>query len=120
VTGQIVHFELPAGDTARARTFWSELFGWTFRSWDGPVEYHMTGAGGPPEGAIFPAQDDERGPLVYFDVDEMGPSVDRVRDLGGEAEDAQPIQGIGWFARCRDTEGNRFSLFQSDDSVEAR
>jgi hypothetical protein len=24
---------------------------------------------------------------------------------------------VGWFARCHDTEGNAFSLFQSDETV---
>ncbi len=31
----------------------------------------------------------------------------------------QPIPHVGWFARCTDTEGNDFSLFQRDDSVSA-
>ena len=29
----------------------------------------------------------------------------------------QPIPQTGWFARCKDTEGNAFSLFQADESV---
>jgi predicted enzyme related to lactoylglutathione lyase len=40
-----------------------------------------------------------------------------VRSAGGEAEDKQPIPGVGWFTRCKDTEGNPFGLFQSDESV---
>jgi hypothetical protein len=46
-------------------------------------------------------------------------SIARARELGGSAEDKQPIQGGGWFARCGDTEGNNFWLFQSDESVPA-
>jgi predicted enzyme related to lactoylglutathione lyase len=42
-----------------------------------------------------------------------------VRKLGGEAENKEPIPHVGWFARCKDTEGNPFSLFQSDESVAA-
>ena len=49
--------------------------------------------------------------------------VNEARDHAGrlvrEAEDKQPIPSIGWFARCRDTEGNEFSLFQADESVPA-
>jgi predicted enzyme related to lactoylglutathione lyase len=117
--GRLVHFELPAEDTTRARTFWSELFDWTYEAWEGPVEYHQTQAGGDPGGAIYPAQSGERGPIVYFDVDDIQASVKRVRKLGGEAEDAGPIPGVGWYARCRDTEGNPFSLFQADESAPA-
>ena len=30
-----------------------------------------------------------------------------------------PIPHVGWFARCSDTEGNSFSLYQSDESAPA-
>ena len=30
--GQIVHFEIPADDTAQGREFWGSLFGWQFES----------------------------------------------------------------------------------------
>ena len=39
--GQIVHFEIPADDTAKGREFWGSLFGWQFESYPGPFEYHM-------------------------------------------------------------------------------
>ena len=115
--GRLVHFELPVDDTARAREFFGSLFGWTFDSWDGPVEYHMTQAGGEPGGAIYPRQGDERGPNVYFDTDNIDQDVARVRELGGTAEDKSPIPGVGWFSTCTDPEGNRFSLFQRDETV---
>jgi predicted enzyme related to lactoylglutathione lyase len=115
--GRLVHFELPADDTSRALAFYGSLFGWTFEPWSGPVEYHQTQAGGGPGGAIYPSQEGERGPIVYFDTDDIAATVQRVRDLGGSADDPQPIPGIGWFSRCRDTEGNPISLFQADESV---
>src|SRR5205085_5445507 len=30
MAGKIVHFELPAADVARAKSFWGGLFGWQF------------------------------------------------------------------------------------------
>ncbi len=115
---RLVHFEFPADDTARAKHFWSSLFGWQFKGWDGPVEYHMTEAGGEPGGAIYPSQSGERGPIVYFGVEDIDAALGRVRELGGSVEaEKSPIPGVGWYARCRDTEGNPFSLFQSDESV---
>ena len=116
--GRLVHFELPAKDDARAVEFYGSLFGWTFNSADMPgIRYHMTNAGGEPAGAIYPSESGLRGPIVYFDTDDIDATLARVRELGGEAEDKQPIPGIGWFARCRDTEDNEFSLFQPDESV---
>jgi uncharacterized protein len=119
VDGQLVHFELPAQDTNRALGFWKSLFGWKFQEWSGPVEYHML-AGNEPGGAIYPADEAPPGPIVYFGTSDIDASVARARELGGSAEDKQPIPGIGWFARCTDTEGNDFSLFQSDESVPAQ
>jgi uncharacterized protein len=114
--GQLVHFELPAQDAGRAMKFWQSLFGWKFQAWSGPVEYHML-AGNEPGGAIYPGDDGGSGPIVYFGTTDIDASIARARELGGSADDKQPIPGIGWFARCVDTEGNSFSLFQGDESV---
>jgi predicted enzyme related to lactoylglutathione lyase len=116
--GQLVHFELPAEDAGRAKEFWKSLFGWKFREWEGPVEYHMLD-GNEPGGAIYPSEEPNRGPVVYFGTGDIDKSIARVRELGGSADEKHPIPEIGWFARCRDTEGNDFSLFQSDESVPA-
>ena len=117
MAGKLVHFEFPAEDAKRAQKFWGSLFGWKFRDWEGPVEYHMV-EGIEPGGAIYPAQSGERGPIVYFDVDDIDAELARVSELGGAVElGKHPIPGVGWFARCRDPEGNSFSLFQSDESV---
>ena len=113
--GKLVHIELPARDTKRARAFWSKLAGWKFRSWDGPVEYHMFE--GEPGGAIYPSETEAQGLVVYFESDDIDVDVDRIRKLGGEADDKEPIPGVGWYARCHDTEGNAFSLFERDASV---
>ena len=114
--GQLVHFELLAQDSGRAKTFWSSLFGWKFRGWDGPVEYHMLD-GNEPGGAIYPSDEGGTGAVIYFGTSDIDSSVARVRELGGSAEEKQPIPSVGWFARCTDTEGNDFSLFQGDESA---
>jgi uncharacterized protein len=117
MAGSIVHFELPAQDPGRAKRFYESVFAWRFREiGDSPIEYHMT-EDLEPVGAIYPRQSDERGPIVYLDTDDIDATLARVRELGGEADDKQPIPGIGWFARCSDTEGNAFSLFETDESV---
>jgi predicted enzyme related to lactoylglutathione lyase len=119
MANELVHFELPAEDTARAKQFWASLFGWTFNESDGPVEYHMFQ--GQPGGAIYRTQAGERSPIVYFGVEDIDASLRRVTELGGFVEEGKSaIPGIGWYARCSDTEGNRFSLFESDESVAPR
>ena len=112
----IVHFELPAADAQRAKGFWSSVFGWTFSGMEGPFEYYMTD-GEQPVGAVCPSEDAGKGPIVYFDTADVDATLAKIREQGGTADEKQPIPTIGWFARCKDTEGNSFSLFQSDETV---
>ena len=111
--GQLVHFELPAEDAGRAKGFWSGVFGWEFGDPMG-AEYWMTRTGEDQGGAVYTG---EPGLRVYFDTDEIDATLAKVSELGGKAGDKMPIPHVGWFAHCTDTEGNDFSVFQSDESV---
>lgn len=117
--GKLVHFEVPADDTKRAMDFYGSLFGWDYQGYEGPVEYNMIAGEERPGGAVYPRQEGEKGLTVYFETDDIDAHIAQVRELGGTADDKSPIPEIGWFARCTDTEGNPFSLFQSDESVPA-
>jgi predicted enzyme related to lactoylglutathione lyase len=112
----IVHFELPSADVDRAKGFWSGVFGWTFGGMTEPFVYLMT-EGEEPVGAIFQSGEAGSGPIVYMATDDIDATLAKVREQGGEAGEKQPIPQTGWFARCKDTEGNAFSLFQGDDTV---
>ena len=118
MAGQMVHLEIPAGDTAKAREFWGGLFGWEFQAFEGsPTEYHMTRFSETTGGAIMERDDAVQGPRVYFDVDDINAGASRVKELGGEASDAMPVPSMGWFAICKDTDGNDFGLWQNDPSA---
>jgi predicted enzyme related to lactoylglutathione lyase len=119
MAGTLVHFEFPADDAGRARGFWSGLFGWKFRDAGIPgMDYQLVQTGPGQGGAVYPSDGGRRGPIVYFDTDDIDASIAKVRELGGNAADKQPIPHVGWFAPCSDTEGNEFSLFQSDESAQ--
>jgi uncharacterized protein len=118
MAGRLVHYELPASDTGRAKEFYAGLFGWSFNDSGMPgIDYQLIE--GDPGGALYQADDAGSGPRVYFDTEDIDASVAKVRELGGEADDKAPIPGIGWFAGCKDLDGNHFSLFQSDESAPA-
>jgi hypothetical protein len=120
VAGRIVHFEIPADDTAQARGFWGGLFGWEFQEFEGaPVEYHMGSIDEASGVAVHPAEGGARGARAYFDVDDIRASVARVAELGGEAGDPMPVPSMGWFAYCRDPHGNDFGLWQTDPDAPA-
>ena len=115
---KLVHFELPAQDTDRAKAFWSTVCDWQFGDSAMPdFDYFMVQTAPEQGGAVYTSQGGEKGPIVYFDTDDIDASIAKVREQRGQADDKQPIPHIGWFARCTDTEGNTFSLYQSDESA---
>ena len=118
MAGKMVHFELPATDTNRAKRFWSGVMGWEFGDSAMPgMEYYMVRTGDDQGGAVLSTDTPVTNPVVYFDTNDIDTSIAKVRELGGSSEDKMPIPGIGWFTHCTDTEGINFSLFQSDESV---
>ena len=118
MSGQIVHFEIPADDTAQSREFWGGLFGWQFEAFPGPSEYHMTQIGAKTGGAITNMEPGKRGTRTYFTVDEINAGAARVNELGGTASDPMPVPGMGWFATCTDPHGNEFGIWQTDTSAQ--
>jgi uncharacterized protein len=115
--GKLVHVEIGAADADRAQGFWSGVFGWEVGPPMSPeMDYRMFQTAEDQGGAIVGGED--QGPLrVYFDTDDIDATIAKVKKLGGQAEDKTPVQGYGWFAACRDTEGNAFSLWQGDQSA---
>lgn len=117
--GKIVHIEIPADDTQRAKEFWGELAGWSFKNYgegqEGAPEYHMFE--GEPGGAIYPTREGEKGITVYFEVDNIDDELGKIRDLGGATEEKMPVPSMGWFATAKDPEGNPFSVWQSDENA---
>jgi predicted enzyme related to lactoylglutathione lyase len=116
MAGNIVHFEINTKDAARAKRFYTSLFGWKYKDSDIPgIEYYVID-GVTPGGAINP-MDGQKSPVVYFGTDDIDDSIRKVKDSGGKAVDKQPVPGQGWFASCTDPDGNTFSLFQSDPNA---
>src|SRR5262245_62689891 len=92
MAGQMVHIEIPAGDTAKAQGFYGGLFGWQFEEFPGaPGGYYMTRFSDTQGGAIMGAEGSGRGARTYFDVDDINAGVARVKELGGEAGEATPV-----------------------------
>jgi predicted enzyme related to lactoylglutathione lyase len=119
MAGKLVHFEIPAGDTGRAKGFWSGVFGWEFGDSAMPEgEYYLVRTGEDQGGAVMSSQGSP-GIVVYFDTDDIDASIAKVNELGGSAEEKQPVPGIGWFVSCTDNQGTRFSLWQNDESAPA-
>ena len=114
-SGEIVHVEFPSADADRAQRFWSELFGWKFEDSGMPgMDYRIARTSEQMGAAVFPSDSHTGYPNYYFAVDDVEASSAKVRELGGETEDKMPVPGMGWFAPCKDSEGNAFHLWQVD------
>ncbi|MDQ7810992.1 VOC family protein [Amycolatopsis sp. A133] len=106
--GQVNWVEIPAADTAKARTFYGGLFGWGTSEFG--ADYHVIGNG--PAGAITAAEDGFTHPRVYFATGDIDASVERLHELGGRSEGVQEVPGVGRIAHCHDDQATPFSLYE--------
>jgi predicted enzyme related to lactoylglutathione lyase len=120
-----VHFEIHAENTDRAIRFYTALFGWTFKQWEGqPYWLITTGEKGTPgiDGGLLPRRG--AGPadmaavnafVCTVDVADVDQYAKRVTDLGGTiAFPKMPIPTVGWLAYGKDPEGNLFGMIKFD------
>jgi predicted enzyme related to lactoylglutathione lyase len=115
---KVVHVEFPAQDAERGKKFWEGVGGWSINDAGMPGGQYLMWQQDDQGGAVFKMEGaPDGGTTIYLGSDDIDGDLAKVRELGGEAEEKQPIPSVGWFARCKDSEGNDFSLFQSDESV---
>jgi predicted enzyme related to lactoylglutathione lyase len=115
---RVVHVEFPAQNIERGKTFWEGVGEWSLNDAGMPGIQYLMFQEGDQGGAVF-SMEGSSGTTIYLGSNDIDADLAKVRELGGEAEDKQPIPGIGWFARCKDSEGNEFSLFQNDENAPA-
>ena len=117
-----IHFEIPADDPQRAVDFYSKVFGWTIKKWDGPMEYWMVTTGKAPEpgidGGIMPRHHPNQPCVNTIGVENLDQMVETVLANGGSmAVPKMAVPTVGWLAYCKDTEGHIFGLMQADSSA---
>jgi hypothetical protein len=117
MAARVVHVEFPAQDANRAQGFYESLFSWKFSQPMEGMDYRMSDLGEGQGAAVFPSDSGATGLRVYFGVDDIEAALAQVRELGGQTEDKMPVPSMGWFAACKDPEGNAFSLWQNDSSA---
>jgi predicted enzyme related to lactoylglutathione lyase len=121
--GRPAHFEIPVDDPDRAEKFYAAVFGWTIERFEGAPQYYglaNTGDSDSPgiNGALFARSDENSGTSITMETESIEDSLDKVTAAGGTVvQTKMPIPGIGYFATCQDTEGNRFGVFTNDPSA---
>ncbi|MBI3195145.1 MAG: VOC family protein [Ignavibacteriae bacterium] len=124
---RVIHFEIHADNPERAVTFYTDLFGWKFDKWDGPMPYWLvtTGPDGEPgiNGGLMPRKGKQEGDIIMayvctVQVANVDESIAKALSSGGQtALPKMPVPGVGWLAYCKDTEGNIFGMMQNDKNA---
>jgi predicted enzyme related to lactoylglutathione lyase len=114
----IVWFEIPADDIARAKKFYNSLFGWKINPLLGsPVPgYQHIDTSGPdasPDGGLMKRTHPGHALTNYILVPSVTRFMAKVEKLGGRiCKPKTPVPGMGYFALCQDTESNAFALWE--------
>lgn len=119
----IVHFDLPADDLERAKTFYSSLFGWTFELAPGFTDFYFIGTtaddGSPGTGGGLGKREmpDQR-IMNYIGVSSIDFSLNEIVHLGGKVVLRKTaVETFGYMAICEDTEGNSFGLWENNSEA---
>ena len=127
MSNKVIHFEVQADDVARAKAFYEKAFGWKVtpamskEHGDG-MDYWMLETGPREEPGISGGmyQRPSADPIHTYDCTVMVEDIDKViadiKANGGTiTREKSLMEGIGYFASCLDTEGNRFAIMQATD-----
>jgi predicted enzyme related to lactoylglutathione lyase len=110
----IVHFEIPADDIQRAKTFYSDLFGWRMESMPG-MDYTMIDTFGAPGGGMMKRMHPEQQIISYIGVPSVDEYAAKAEKLGGKIiVPKMAVPGMGYFVVCLDTENNAFGIWEMD------
>jgi predicted enzyme related to lactoylglutathione lyase len=119
---RVVHFELEAKEPERAVKFYTDVFGWSVKKWDGPMDYWLfvTGEDGPGinGGLSRKTTDTPMNTVNTIGVSSVDEFTAKITQHGGKiVMPKMVIPGVGYLAYCQDTEGNTFGIMQPDQSA---
>lgn len=128
----VIHFEMPARDSARARRFYESVFGWRVTTL-GPEMGHfllafttdtdeasrMPKKAGAINGGFYQRTEPDQQTKITILVDDVREAMKRVGAAGGKVlggvqrpDEPDEIPGVGLFANFVDPEGNVVSLYE--------
>ena len=119
----IVHFDISADDTERARKFYEGLFDWKMEQPPGMTGYHLIetkdlngekGIGGGIAKRDAPGQSI----TSFIGVNSVEEYALKIERLGGKViQPKMAVPGWGYLVACLDTENNTFGLWEDDTNA---
>ena len=112
----LVWFEIPADEPARAKAFYGKLFGWKINPFPTMPDYQHIDTGGPdasPDGGLMKRVHPGQSITNYILVPSVTKFMAKVKKLGGDiCKPKSAVPGMGYFAICQDTENNTFAIWE--------
>lgn len=124
---KLVHFELPADDIARAKKFYSSIFGWDLEDYPMPdgSQYvgvrtvavdentHLPKEVGAINGGIVARSKENSMPVLAINVSSIDDYVKKIEKGGGKiVRPKMNVMDMGYYAYVEDTEGNVIGLWE--------
>jgi len=121
---KIVHFEIPADNLARAKKFYSTVFGWKMNEMP-EMDYVLVQTVEPDEngipkepgainGGMLKREDPVKSPVVTISVKSIDEAAKTIEKNGGKIiRPKMPVGDMGFAAYFKDTEGNAVGLWQN-------
>jgi predicted enzyme related to lactoylglutathione lyase len=124
---KVVHFEIPAEDLERAKSFYGSIFGWELTTMPMPGGEYTTVTTTPVDqatqlpsevgginGGMMQRTPELRSPVITIDVDAIDDALQQIESNGGSTVTPRTeIAGMGAFAYFTDTEGNVLGLWET-------
>jgi uncharacterized protein len=130
-TYPVIHFELPASDSERARRFYEEVFGWKVTplgpdmgdfslayTVDTDETSRMPKKAGAINGGFYKRTAPDQQTKISILVDDIHAVMKNVKSAGGrflpggQGNEVDEIPGVGLFATFVDTEGNQVTVYE--------
>jgi predicted enzyme related to lactoylglutathione lyase len=124
MSGEVVHFEIPADDVKRAQGFYQKAFGWQIMPMP-EMNYTIVSTtpsdkdGRPTKPGAINGGMAQRGnpikaPIITIGVENIDAALKKVEQLGGSVTQKKTAVGdMGWSAYFKDSEGNVLGLWQN-------
>jgi len=121
---KVVHFEIPADNTERARKFYTQTFNWEMNSIPEMKytiihtteidEKMMPKEKGAINGGMLQRQHPITNPVITINVEDINLTIEKIKKNGGEiVHDKFQVGNMGLSAYFKDTEGNILGLWQN-------
>ncbi len=124
---KVVHFEIPVDDLARAKKFYSSIFGWEVIDWPMPGGVTYTSVKTVPvdektfipkepgaiNGGMTQRSKEVPTPIITISVGSIDEYVKKVQAAGGKAVMPKAeVPDMGFYAYVADSEGNVVGLWE--------